>query len=90
MGSTVLDGRTEYEEIIDRLEEEKKHMNKLMEQSSIREMIDTDFVNQLMIDIRKKTIRDVTTPTASQQTVVAIPASVYPLMLQASEGSPLV
>ena len=50
----VRNHKFEYEEIIDRLEEEKKHMNKLMEQSSIREMIDTDFVNQLMIDIRKK------------------------------------
>ena len=29
-------------------------MNRLMEQSTIREQIDTDFVNQLMIDIRKK------------------------------------
>lgn len=29
-------------------------MNMLMEQSTIREQLDTDFVNQLMIDIRKK------------------------------------
>lgn len=29
-------------------------MNQLMELSTIREMIDTDFVNQLMIDIRRK------------------------------------
>lgn len=44
----------EYEEIIERLEEEKERMNQLMEQSTIREQIDTVFVNQLMIDIRKK------------------------------------
>ena len=33
---------------------EKTHMNQLMEQSTIREKIDIDFVNQLMIDIRRK------------------------------------
>ena len=37
-----------------RLEKEKTRMNQLMEQSTIREEIDIDFVNQLMIDIRKK------------------------------------
>ena len=50
----VRNHKFEYEEIIERLEEEKEHMNQLMEQSTIREHIDTDFVNQLMIDIRKK------------------------------------
>lgn len=48
-----------YEEIIERLEEEKTHMNQLMEQSTIREEIDTDFVNQLMIDIKKKQLGDI-------------------------------
>ena len=50
----VRNHKFEYEEIIERLEEEKERMNQLMEQSTIRERIDTDFVNQLMIDIRKK------------------------------------
>ena len=50
----VRNHKFEYEEIIERLEEEKTHMNQLMEQSTVREKIDTDFVNQLMIDIRKK------------------------------------
>ena len=50
----VRNHKFEYEEIIERLEEEKTHMNQLMELSTIREMIDTDFVNQLMIDIRRK------------------------------------
>ena len=50
----VRDHKYEYEEIIERLEEEKARMNQLMEQSTIREMIDTDFVNQLTIDIRRK------------------------------------
>ena len=45
-----------YEEIIERLEEEKDRMNQLMEQSTIREKIDIGFVNQLMIDIRKKQV----------------------------------
>ena len=50
----VRNHKFEYEEIIERLEEEKERMNQLMEQSTIRELIDTVFVNQLMIDIRKK------------------------------------
>lgn len=50
----VRNHKFEYEEIIERLEDEKERMNQLMEQSTIRERIDTDFVNQLMIDIRKK------------------------------------
>lgn len=44
----------EYDEIIEKLEEDKERMNRLMEQSTIREKIDIDFVNQLMIDIRRK------------------------------------
>ncbi len=52
----VRNHKFEYEEIIELLEEEKERMNQLMEQSTIREQIDTDFVNQLMIDIRKKQI----------------------------------
>lgn len=50
----VRNHKFEYQEIIERLEEEKERMNQLMEQSTIREQIDTVFVNQLMIDIRKK------------------------------------
>lgn len=50
----VRNHKFEYEEIIERLEKEKEKMNQLMELSTIREEIDTDFVNQLMIDIRKK------------------------------------
>jgi hypothetical protein len=50
----VRNHKFEYEEIIERLEEEKTRMNQLMRRSTIREKIDTDFVNQLMIDIRKK------------------------------------
>lgn len=50
----VRNHKYEYDEIIDMLEQDKERMNQLMEQSTIRERIDTDFVNQLMIDIRKK------------------------------------
>ena len=38
-------------------EEEKEQMNQLIEQSSIREEIDTHFVNQMMIDIRKNSLK---------------------------------
>lgn len=50
----VRNHKFEYEEIIERLEEEKNRMNLLMEQSTIREKIDINFVNQLLIDIRNK------------------------------------
>ena len=36
------------------LEQEQERMQQLMEQSTIREKIDTDFVNNLMIEIRRK------------------------------------
>ena len=50
----VRNHKYEYDEIIEMLEHDKERMNQLMEQSTIREKIDTDFVNQLMIEIRKK------------------------------------
>lgn len=53
----VRNHKFEYDEIIDLLEEEKERMNQLMEQSTIREEIDTDFVNQLMIDIRNAQLK---------------------------------
>lgn len=53
----VRNHKFEYDEIIERLEEDKLRMNRLMEQSTIREKIDTDFVNELMIEIRKQQLR---------------------------------
>ena len=50
----VRNHKFEYEEIIERLEENKQRMNRLMERSTIREKIDIDFVNELMIEIRKR------------------------------------
>ena len=46
----------EYEEIIEMLERDKERMSQLMEQSTIREKIDTDFVNDLMIEIREASL----------------------------------
>ena len=50
----VRNHKYEYDEIIAMLEQEKERMNILMEQSTIREHLDTDFLNSLMIKIRKK------------------------------------
>ena len=50
----VRNHKFEYEEIIELLEEEQERMNMLMEKSTIREKIDADFVNQLLIEIRNK------------------------------------
>lgn len=44
----------EYDELIKLLNEEKEEMNALMKESTIRETIDVDFVNDLMIKIRKE------------------------------------
>lgn len=52
----VRNHKFEYDEIISMLEHDKEQMNQRMEQSTIREKIDIDFVNQLMIDIRKERI----------------------------------
>ena len=53
----VRNHKFEYDEIIDLLEEEKERMNLLMGQSTIREKIDADFVNQLMINIRNAQLK---------------------------------
>ena len=50
----VRNHKFEYEEIVEKLEEDKERMNQLMERSTIREKIDADFVNNLMVEIRKK------------------------------------
>ena len=50
----VRNHKFEYEEIVEKLEEDKERMNRLMEQSTIREKIDTSLVNDLMIEIRKR------------------------------------
>ena len=53
----IRNHKFEYDEIIEMLETEKQRMNQLMEKSDIPEKIDTDFVNALMIDIRKKQLK---------------------------------
>jgi hypothetical protein len=50
----VRNHKYEYDEIIAMLEEDKALMNSAIEQSTIREKVDVDFVNELMIEIRKK------------------------------------
>lgn len=50
----VRNHKFEYEEIIEFLETEKERMNQLMERSTIPETIDTGFVNDLLIEIRKR------------------------------------
>lgn len=50
----IRNHKFEYDEIMERLEEEEDRMNGIMEQSTIRERIDAAFVNDLMIAIRKK------------------------------------
>ena len=44
----------EYDELIERLETDQEHMNQLMATSTIREKVDVDFVNNLIVEIRKK------------------------------------
>lgn len=50
----VRNHKFEYDEIIERLEDDKQRMNHLMEQSTIRDKINTNFVNNLMIKIRQQ------------------------------------
>ncbi|MBR3456118.1 MAG: nucleotidyltransferase domain-containing protein [Bacteroidaceae bacterium] len=50
----VRNHKFDYEEIIEMLERDEVKMNQLMEHSTIREEIDVDFVNDLMIEIRKR------------------------------------
>jgi len=53
----VRNHKFEYDEIIERLETDKERMNKLMEQSIIKDSIDTDFVNELMIEVRNRQLQ---------------------------------
>lgn len=46
--------KLEYQELMDRLEEKKEVMEKAMAESTIPNNIDIDFVNSLLLDIRKE------------------------------------
>lgn len=50
----VRNHKFEYDEIMERLESETEKMNSLMAKSTIRETVDADFANDLLIEIRKK------------------------------------
>lgn len=53
----IRNHKYEYEEIVAMLEQETATMNDAMEHSTIRDKIDTDFVNSLLIDIRKQQLK---------------------------------
>ncbi len=50
----VRNHKYEYDEIIDILQNDKDKMDKAMENSTIPEKIDVEFVNELLVNIRKK------------------------------------
>ncbi len=50
----VRNHKYEYDELIERLEADRERMNQLMATSTIKERVDTDFVNDLIVEIRKK------------------------------------
>lgn len=49
----IRNHKYEYDELMEKLEADKEALDKAIANSSIRESIDTDFVNSLLIDIRK-------------------------------------
>lgn len=49
----VRNHRYEYDEIINMLDAEKEKMEELMATSTIQEKVDTDFANQLLLEIRR-------------------------------------
>ena len=53
----IRNHKFEYDEIMELLEKDKEKMNRLMEESTIRESIDLEFVNSLMIEIRKQQLK---------------------------------
>ncbi len=50
----VRNHKYEYDELIERLEADQERMNQLMAGSTIKEKVDTVFVNELIVEIRKK------------------------------------
>lgn len=54
----VRNHKFEYDQIAEMLDVEVAKMNRLFEKSTIQEKVDVDFVNELMIDIRKKQLAE--------------------------------
>lgn len=54
---SVRNHKFEYEELIEQLDEEQKRMNQLMVASTIRECVDVEFVNDLIIEIRRRQLK---------------------------------
>ena len=50
----VRNHKFEYEELIEKLEKDQQRMNELMVTSTIRDCVDVDFVNDLIVEIRKR------------------------------------
>lgn len=50
----VKNHKYEYDEVIDLLERRKEEMDKAISESTIPEKIDVDFVNELLLDIRRR------------------------------------
>lgn len=50
----IRNHKFEYDELMAKLQEEEDALNKAMANSTIKEKIDTDFVNDILINIRKK------------------------------------
>lgn len=55
----IRQGNTSYEEIIAYIESKKNEMEEVMKNSTLPDNIDVDFVNSLLLDIRKKQIENV-------------------------------
>lgn len=50
----IRNHKFEYDELTQRLEAEQERMNLLMASSTIKEKVDIDFVNDLIVEIRRK------------------------------------
>jgi hypothetical protein len=50
----VRNHKYEYDELMDIVEKDNKKLDEAIANSAIKESIDTDFVNDLLIDIRRK------------------------------------
>ena len=51
---TIREGKVEYEDLLAFLEKKKSEMKEAMDQSTIKEEIDSEWFNSLIINLRKK------------------------------------
>lgn len=50
----VRNHKFEYDELMEKLDSDKKALDEAIAKSTIRETIDVDFVNEMLIEMRKK------------------------------------